>query len=62
MNNNQQDIETAKQVALYFRRGQKEMNEITDQIKSSVSKWQKLAGDIGISRAEQMLMAEAFRL
>jgi serine/threonine-protein kinase HipA len=62
MEDNQLDIEIAKQVGVYFRLGEKQMNQIIDQVKSSVSQWQKLAGEIGISRAEQTMMAPAFRL
>lgn len=62
MDNNQLDIEIAKQVGVYFRLGEKEMNRIIDQVKSSVSQWQTLAAETGISRAEQMLMTPAFRL
>ncbi|MBE9462050.1 type II toxin-antitoxin system HipA family toxin [Dyadobacter subterraneus] len=62
MEDNQLDIEIAKQVGVYFRLGEKQMDQIIDQVKSSVSQWQKLAGEIGISRAEQTMMAPAFRL
>jgi serine/threonine-protein kinase HipA len=62
MEDNQLDIEIAKQVGIYFRLGEKQMDQIIDQVKSSVSQWQKLACEIGIPRAEQTLMEGAFRL
>jgi len=62
MEDNRLDMEIAKQVGVYFRLGEKQMDQIIDQVKSSVSQWQKLAGEIGISRAEQTMMAPAFRL
>ena len=37
-----------------------ENNEIVDEIRENVSKWRILAKEIGISRADQELMEEAF--
>ncbi|SKC14066.1 type II toxin-antitoxin system HipA family toxin [Dyadobacter psychrophilus] len=62
MDSNQLDLDLAKQVGVYFRLGEKEMDGIIDQVKSAVADWQKLASEIGISRGEQTLMAAAFRL
>lgn len=62
MNNNALDIDLAKTVGVYFRLNQKEMNRIIEEVKSAVSGWQKLAKKIGISKAEQTLMAAAFRV
>ncbi|CAG5071546.1 hypothetical protein DYBT9623_03546 [Dyadobacter sp. CECT 9623] len=62
MDNNQLDLDLAKQVGVYFRLREKEMDEILDQVKSAVTDWKKVAGEIGITRGEQVLMATAFRL
>jgi serine/threonine-protein kinase HipA len=62
MDSNQLDLNLAKQVGVYFRLGEKEMDGIMDQVKSSVVPWQKLASEIGIARGEQILMAPAFRV
>lgn len=60
--NNALDIELAKSVGPYFRLSEKEMVHILDEVKSSVSEWQRLANQIGIPRSEQTLMAAAFRV
>ncbi|WP_439582043.1 type II toxin-antitoxin system HipA family toxin [Dyadobacter bucti] len=62
MDNNQLDLDLAKRVGVYFRLREKQMDEILDQIKSAVAEWKKVAGEIGISRGEQVLMAAAFRV
>jgi len=62
MNNNALDAELAKSVGIYFRLGEKEMNRITDEVRSAVSGWQKIAAEIAIPRGEQSLMAPAFRI
>jgi serine/threonine-protein kinase HipA len=62
MDNNALDLELAKNVGVYFRLGQNEMNQIIDEVKSSVSGWRKLASEIGLPRSEQNLMASAFRI
>jgi serine/threonine-protein kinase HipA len=62
MDNNQLDLNLAKQVGVYFRLREKEMDEVLDQVKSAVTEWKKVAGEIGISRGEQVLMAGAFRV
>jgi serine/threonine-protein kinase HipA len=62
MDNNQLDLDLAKQVGVYFRLCKNQMDEILDQVKSVVTEWKKLAGEIGISRGEQTLMAPAFRV
>ena len=61
MDNNVLDIELAKSVGPFFRLGEKEMNNILDEVKSSVSYWQRIANQIGIPRSEQIIMAPAFR-
>ncbi|WP_221389939.1 type II toxin-antitoxin system HipA family toxin [Dyadobacter sp. NIV53] len=62
MDSNQLDLDLAKQVGVYFRLGEKEMDEIIDQVKSVITGWQKLASEIGIARGEQIMMAPAFRV
>lgn len=62
MDNNALDMELAKSVGVYFRLSEKEMNLIIEEVISSVSGWQRIAKEIGISRSEQMLMSKAFRL
>jgi serine/threonine-protein kinase HipA len=62
MDNNQLDLDLAKQVGVYFRLREKQMDKILDQVKSAVTEWKKVAGEIGISRGEQVLMAGAFRI
>ncbi len=61
MDNNVLDIELAKSVGPFFRLGENEMNNILDEVKSSVSYWQRIANQIGIPRSEQIIMAAAFR-
>jgi len=62
MDNNALDLELAKRVGVYFRLNENEMNRIIDEVRSSVSGWQKLAAEIGISRNEQTQMSSAFRI
>ena len=62
MDNNALDLELAKSVGIYFRLNENEMNRIIDEVRSSVSGWQRLATEFGISRGEQNQMAEAFRI
>lgn len=62
MDNNALDFELAKSVGIYFRLKPSEMNQIINEVLSSVQQWQLLAGEIGIPRAEQELMSNAFRL
>ncbi|MGE9311296.1 type II toxin-antitoxin system HipA family toxin [Niabella sp. CJ426] len=62
MDNNTLDWDLARGVGKYFRLSDKEMNVIFDEVTSSVSGWQKIAKEIGISRSEQLLMSGAFRI
>ncbi|EHQ28125.1 type II toxin-antitoxin system HipA family toxin [Mucilaginibacter paludis] len=62
MDNNALNIDLAKSVGQYFRLGVKEMNIIIDEVQTSVSTWERLANEIGITRSEQMLMRRAFML
>jgi serine/threonine-protein kinase HipA len=61
MDSNMLDIELAKSVGPFFRLSEKEMNTVLDEVKSSVSRWQRMANQIGIPRSEQTIMAAAFR-
>ena len=54
------DFELAKSVGTYFRLTRKQMNEIVGEVTSVVSNWKMIAGEIGISRPEQELLATAF--
>jgi serine/threonine-protein kinase HipA len=62
IDNNALDLELAKTVGIYFRLDKARMNQIIDEIRSSVSVWKRLANEIGISRSEQNLMSPAFRI
>ena len=62
MDNNMLDIELAKSVGPFFRLSEKEMSNVLDEVKSSVSDWQITANQIGIPRSEQILMAGAFKV
>ena len=61
MDNNALDFELAKSVGEYFRLTTTEMDQIIDEVTSVVKNWQDIAKQIGISRAEQELMASAFK-
>lgn len=61
MNNNALDLKLAKSAGIYFRLGEKEMDHIIDELKSSVAGWTRIAIEIGIPRGEQMLMQSAFK-
>lgn len=56
------DIELAILTGKYFRLSEKAMNEIIDEVKTSVASWHLIANEIGISRNEQLLMRGAFRI
>ncbi|MCF8453973.1 MAG: type II toxin-antitoxin system HipA family toxin [Pedobacter sp.] len=62
MDNNMLDYDLAKSVGPFFRLGEEEMDKIIDEVRIAVRKWQQVAAKIGISRAEQELMASAFAL
>ncbi len=59
--NNALDFELAKSVGEYFQLTLPEMETIITEVKTAVSCWKVVAQDIGISRAEQEVMASAFR-
>lgn len=62
MDNNALDLELAKRVGIYFRLNKVRMNQIIEEVSSSVSGWKRLANEIGITRSEQNLMSPAFRI
>ena len=62
MDNNMLDIELVKSVGPFFRLSEKEMNNILDEVRSSVFNWQRIANQIGIPRSEQTIMAAAFKV
>jgi len=59
--NNALDFELAKSVGEYFQLTVPEMETIITEVKTAVSRWKAVAQDIGIFRAEQEIMASAFR-
>lgn len=62
MDNNALNIDLARSVGVYFRLGEKEMDEILTEVRSAIVGWQKIATETGIPRSEQTLMAAAFKL
>jgi serine/threonine-protein kinase HipA len=61
VDNNSLDFDLAKSVGEYFQLDEIQMNEILGEVKQTVSTWQDIAYELGISRAEQELMQSAFR-
>lgn len=61
-NINSLDIDLAKSVGQYFRLNANEMNDIVNEVRKSVSKWQAVAKEIGITKNEQVMMGGAFRI
>ena len=55
------DFNLALSVAKYFSLSKVRAEEILNEIKSSVSNWQKTATKYGIPRSEQDLMSGAFK-
>jgi serine/threonine-protein kinase HipA len=62
MDNNMLDYNLAKSVGVFFRLKEKEKDQIIEEVRVAVGKWRNIATEIGISRAEQELMAPAFAL
>ena len=58
---NSLNFHLAKSVGEYFQLKDNEMEKILNEVKSVVKNWKAEATKIGISRAEQQLMAGAFR-
>jgi len=61
MDNNALDFELAKSVGDFFRLNHSEMDNILNEVFTSVKQWKEIAHEIGISRLEQELMQAAFR-
>jgi serine/threonine-protein kinase HipA len=61
MDNNALDFELAKSVGDFFRLKSSEMDNILNEVFTSVKQWKSIAQKIGISRAEQELMQTAFK-
>ncbi|RZJ99741.1 MAG: type II toxin-antitoxin system HipA family toxin, partial [Flavobacterium sp.] len=61
MDNNALDLDLAKNVGVFFRLTENDMEKIILEVLSSVNNWRKIAKQLGISRAEQELMQAAFR-
>ena len=61
LNNNELDFNLAKSVGVYFRLNNQQMDEIIDQVLTSIGNWKIIANEIGISRSEQELMGKAFK-
>lgn len=59
---NAQDLELAREVAIYFRVKPDRANTIIQEVVSVVKEWQKVAHSIGLSHSEQGRMARAFRV
>jgi len=59
--NNALDFELAKNTGELFQLSEPEMNVIIMEVKNTVSSWENIARNIGISRAEQQMMSSAFR-
>ncbi len=60
MENNALDLNLAKEVGIYFRLNEQQMNQIINEVQQSVQDWGEIANSIGISRYEQQLMSRAF--
>lgn len=60
-NNNSLDFDLAKSVGEYFQLDNAQMGKIMKEIRAVVKNWKTEANKIGISRAEQVMMAGAFR-
>ncbi len=60
MDNNALDLDLVKSVGEYFRLNNEQMDSIIKEVLDAVSQWKKIANKLGISRAEQELMASAF--
>lgn len=60
LDNNSLDLDLAKNVGKYFRLSDKEMDLIIEKVIEVVKNWKVIAGQIGIPRSEQELMASAF--
>jgi serine/threonine-protein kinase HipA len=59
---NAQDLSLAREVASYFRLDSRRADAIIGEVVAAVRDWRKEAKAVGISRAEQDRMADAFRV
>jgi serine/threonine-protein kinase HipA len=59
---NSLDIDLAKSVGEYFSLNEAEMDAIINEVSAAVSGWHVFAKELKISRAEQEIMAAAFRV
>lgn len=59
---NDLNFELAKSVGEYFRLNNNQMEVIIQEVLKATNNWKTIAKEIGISRAEQELMAKAFNL
>lgn len=59
--NNVLDFDLAKSVGEYFQLTENRMGEIINTVKTVISKWKRVANEIGIPRSEQQIMEQAFR-
>lgn len=62
MDNNALDFDLAKSVGEFFKLNDEEMDVIIDEVLNSVGNWEILAKEIGISRAEQEIIKNAFKI
>jgi serine/threonine-protein kinase HipA len=62
MYNNALDYDLAKSVGEFFRLNHSKMDRIIEEVLSVVSTWNKVAQSIGISNADQNMMAKAFNV
>ena len=60
--NNSLDFDLARSVGEYFHLTIKQMNEIIEEVRTSVQTWQTVASEIGISRSEQLGIGGTFRV
>ena len=60
--NNALDFDLVKSVGEYFQLSPSEMEIIMKEVFSAITCWKEIAKEIGISRAEQEMMASAFRV
>ena len=53
-------FQLAKSVGELFQLNNQQMDDIINEVMAAREKWEKIAGQIGISRIEQELMSKAF--
>ena len=57
---NELDFELARSVGTYFQLSSKQMDQIIEEVQSSVASWEELAREIGIPSAQRRIMENAF--